>query len=117
MLVGLHLPGVPEPELRSSLDELARLAKTLGLRPIARLTQPRPGTGAPTLLGEGKLRELAKLTGGSGVVSSGASRRQTGAKPVDSQWKRQRKSWRSSHGQGQIRTYEAARERGDDRAR
>jgi GTP-binding protein HflX len=83
ILVAVQLPGVTEPEMRSSLDELGRLAKTLGLRPVARLTQARPGTGAASLLGEGKLRELGRLTGGSGVVPSGASRRLTGAKPPE----------------------------------
>jgi GTPase len=81
VLVGVQLPGVSDAELQASLDELGRLAKTLGLRPITRLTQHRPSTGAPSLLGEGKLKELAALTGGSGVVPSGASRRVTGSKP------------------------------------
>lgn len=82
VLVGIMTPGVDHAELSASLDELARLAKTLGLRPIARLTQARPGTGAATVLGEGKLRELAALTGGTGTVASGASRRQTGSRPA-----------------------------------
>ena len=46
VLVGVQLPRVSEAELASSLDELARLAATLGLVPVARLTQHRPGTGA-----------------------------------------------------------------------
>ena len=83
VLVGVQLPGVSDAELASSLDELARLAKTLGLIPVARLTQHRSTAGGPTLLGEGKLRELARLTGGTGVVPSGASRRQTGSKPPE----------------------------------
>jgi GTP-binding protein HflX len=84
VLVGIQLPGMTEAALSSSLDELRRLAKTLGLNPIARVTQVRPNTGGATVLGAGKLSELAKLTGGSGVVPSGASRRQTGAKPTES---------------------------------
>lgn len=92
VLVGILLPGQTAADLQGSLDELARLGKTLGLRPVARLTQARPGTGGPTVLGEGKLRELAKLTGGSGVVESGASRRQTGSRPA-------RKERGESHGE------------------
>ena len=66
LLVGVRLPGVSEPEFESSLDELERLVKTLGYRVVARITQTR-GTLAPTaVLGEGKLVELAALTGGSG---------------------------------------------------
>src|SRR6187551_828443 len=66
LLVGVRLPGVSEAEFDSSLVELERLVKTLGYRVVSRLTQTR-GTLAPTaVLGEGKLVELAALTGGSG---------------------------------------------------
>jgi GTP-binding protein HflX len=66
LLVGVRLPGVSEPDFAASLDELERLVKTLGYRVVARVTQAR-GTLAPAaVLGEGKLRELASLTGGSG---------------------------------------------------
>jgi len=66
LLVGVRLPGVSEQEFASSLDELERLVKTLGYRVVARVTQTR-GTLAPTaVLGEGKLVELAAITGGSG---------------------------------------------------
>ncbi|MEI9949425.1 MAG: GTPase HflX [Pseudomonadota bacterium] len=66
LLVGVRLPGVSELEFEASLDELERLVKTLGYRVVSRVTQTR-GTLAPTaVLGEGKLLELAALTGGSG---------------------------------------------------
>jgi len=81
ILVGVQVQGMSVAELQSSLDELGRLARTLGLRPIARLTQQRAGTGSASLLGEGKLRELARWTGGTGVVPSGATHRRIGAKP------------------------------------
>ena len=48
------------------MAELERLVRTLGYRVVARVTQTR-GTLAPAgVLGEGKLAELAALTGGSG---------------------------------------------------
>ena len=53
-----------------SLRELERLVKTLGYDVIGRVVQKREGTGAATLLGSGKLEELAALTGGTGVVGS-----------------------------------------------
>jgi GTP-binding protein HflX len=81
VLVGVQVQGTTSAEVQSSLDELGRLARTLGLRPVARLTQQRPGLGSASLLGEGKLRELARWTGGSGVVPSGATHRRTGSKP------------------------------------
>jgi len=68
VIVGVQLQGVSDEALASSLTELQRLAETLGLRVIGRVTQKRKGLGAANLLGEGKLKELAKYTGGSGFV-------------------------------------------------
>jgi len=83
ILVGLQLPGVSIEEVDASLDELERLAETLGLRAIARITQRRSGAGAAAVLGAGKLRQLARLTGGPGRVPAGATRRQKGAMPAE----------------------------------
>ena len=68
VLVGVQLQGVSDEALASSLTELGRLAGTLGLKVIGRVTQKRKGLGAPNLLGEGKLKELARFTGGRGFV-------------------------------------------------
>jgi GTP-binding protein HflX len=68
VLVGVQLPGVSDAEHESSLDELARLASTLGLRPIARVSQKRSRLARSAVLGEGKLQELALYTGGPGFV-------------------------------------------------
>lgn len=81
VLVGVVLPEVTDAESRASLDELERLASTLGLRVVARLTQRRATAGAATVLGGGKLRQLARWTDGSGVVPLGASKRHKGAQP------------------------------------
>ncbi len=70
VLVGVQLPELSDAQVASSLDELARLCKTLGLDPVARVTQRRRSTGSATVLGAGKLRDLAKLTGGVGAVPS-----------------------------------------------
>ena len=83
VLVGVQLPGVSPAEMQSSLDELSRLGKTLGLEAVARLVQSRPNTRAATVLGAGKLAELAELTGGTGLVPAGASKRQTGSMPAE----------------------------------
>jgi GTP-binding protein HflX len=72
--VGVQLPSVTDAELESSLGELARLGKTLGLEIVGRVTQRRASLSPSAVLGEGKLRELARLTGGSGVVPSGPPR-------------------------------------------
>jgi GTPase len=65
------VPGRAPEDLDASLDELGRLCDTLGIAPVGRLTQRRPGTKAARLLGEGRLRELAKWTGGTGEVHRG----------------------------------------------
>ncbi|MBX2987847.1 MAG: GTPase HflX [Bdellovibrionaceae bacterium] len=70
VLVGIQLPRVPESEVQASLQELRRLVDTLGHEVIGTLTQKRSGTSGATVIGEGKLRELARWTGGPGEVQS-----------------------------------------------
>jgi GTP-binding protein HflX len=74
VLLGVQLSGVSDGDFASSLDELARLGKTLGLEIVARVTQRRARLAPAAVVGAGKLRELAKLTGGSGVVPTGPPR-------------------------------------------
>ena len=71
VLVGVQLSRVTDAEQRSSLKELKRLCETLGFEVVGEVTQKRKGLGAATLLGEGKLVELAAWTGGTGVVPKG----------------------------------------------
>lgn len=70
VLVGIQTPDVSDVAHEGSLKELERLVKTLGYDVVGRVVQKREGTGAATLLGSGKLEELAALTGGTGVVGS-----------------------------------------------
>lgn len=69
VLVGLHFPRISDADVQSSLDELGRLVKTLGYEVIGRTTQRRNSTKSAGVLGYGKLKELAKWTGGSGVIA------------------------------------------------
>jgi len=71
VLLGVQLAGVSDAEHESSLFELARLGKTLGLEVIGRVTQRRAKLAPAAVVGEGKLRELADYTGGTGVVPVG----------------------------------------------
>jgi GTP-binding protein HflX len=71
VLVSVQLPGVTDAEQQSSLKELKRLCQTLGFEVAGAVTQKRKGLGAATLLGKGKLVELAAWTGGTGVVPKG----------------------------------------------
>lgn len=70
VLVGIQLPSVTDQENSSSLDELARLVTTLGYRVIGRMSQKRPSQRGATVLGDGKLKELADWTGGTGTVAA-----------------------------------------------
>lgn len=70
-LVGVPTQAITEAENASSLDELERLVQTLGYDVIGRTSQRRSGTGGAFVLGEGKIIQLAKLTGGAGAVSAG----------------------------------------------
>jgi GTPase len=84
VLVGVQLSGVTDAELRSSLKELKRLCETLGFEVVGEMTQKRNGLGAATLLGEGKLVELAAWTGGTGVVPKGPpGKKANGTEPLD----------------------------------
>ncbi|WP_300668040.1 GTPase HflX [Desulfoluna sp.] len=68
VLFSVQTHGVSDEENDSSLLELGRLVKTMGLEVVATLTQRRPKPHTATLLGAGKLKELAGYTGGTGVV-------------------------------------------------
>ena len=70
VLVGIQTPETDDTAHEASLEELGRLVKTLGYEVVGTVSQKREGTGAGSLLGSGKLAELAALTGGTGVVGS-----------------------------------------------
>jgi GTP-binding protein HflX len=71
VILAVHLPGSSDAEFASSLEEIARLGKTLGLQVVGRVTQKRSRLAPGVVVGEGKLRELAHWTGGSGKVHVG----------------------------------------------
>jgi GTP-binding protein HflX len=80
VLVGVQLPGELDGDHASDLAELGRLVQTLGFEVVATVTQRREALSAAAVLGEGKLKELADLTGGKGVVPSGAAAVKTKAR-------------------------------------
>ena len=85
VLVSVRLSGVTDAEQRSSLKELQRLCETLGFQVVGEVTQKLKGLGATTLLGEGKLMELATWTGGTGVVPKGPPGKRKETAPSDLQ--------------------------------
>ena len=80
VLVGVQLPGVSDVDHAADLAELGRLVHTLGFKVVATVSQKRDGLASGTLLGDGKLKELAQLTGGTGVVPTGAPERKSKAR-------------------------------------
>jgi GTP-binding protein HflX len=67
VLVAVQLPRVEDTELRRSLDELRRLAQTLGVVVRAEITQRRDTLDPGNVLGKGKLDELKAIINGGQV--------------------------------------------------
>jgi GTPase len=80
VLVGVQLPGVTDEAHAADLAELKRLVHTLGFDSVATVSQRRTRLATGTVLGSGKLKELAQLTGGSGTIPSGARAKTTKAR-------------------------------------
>ena len=68
----MQLPGVPDTDHEGSLAELGRLVHTLGFDVVATMSQKRQALHGGAVLGTGKLKDLARLTGGTGVIPTGA---------------------------------------------
>lgn len=68
VLVSVQLPSVSDAEHDAALNELGRLVTTLGYEVAGDVSQRRTALASGAVLGEGKLRELAKYTDGTGVV-------------------------------------------------
>jgi len=80
VLVAVQLPGVSDEDQEADLAELGRLVHTLGFDVVATVRQRRDALAAGAVLGEGKLKELADLTGGKGIVPTGAPEVKTKAR-------------------------------------
>lgn len=80
ILVGIQVPSVDDVSHAASLEELRRLVKTLGYEVIGTISQRRAGIGGETVLGKGRLQELAAITGGRGFVGSMAVARKSKAR-------------------------------------
>src|SRR6202451_1043917 len=80
ILVGIQLPGVDDVAHAASMEELGRLVKTLGYEVVWRISHKRDKLDGSTVLGKGRLEELAAITGGSGVVGSMAIPRKSKAR-------------------------------------
>jgi GTP-binding protein HflX len=80
ILVAIQVPGVDDVAHAASLEELGRLVKTLGYEVVGTISQKRDAVGGGTVLGKGRLAELAALTGGTGVVGSMAIQRKSKAR-------------------------------------
>ena len=71
IVVAAPSPDRDEADIARSLAELEQLVLGLGIAVEHTTVQRRGPRAAPAYLGEGKLREVAALTGGSGEVARG----------------------------------------------
>jgi hypothetical protein len=60
--VGIQVPSVDDVAHAASIEELGRLVKTLGYEVVGTMSQKRDGIGGGTVLGKGRLEELAAIT-------------------------------------------------------
>ena len=67
LLVSIRIPKIKDAEAEESLDELKRLVTTLGFRVVGSQSQRQTSTKKLTVVGAGKLQELARLTGDRGA--------------------------------------------------
>jgi GTPase len=72
VLVSVQTPERSDEQHAADLAELGRLVDTLGYDVVETVSQRRDGLSKALVLGEGKLRELAEITGGRGYVPSSA---------------------------------------------
>src|SRR5467141_1972207 len=70
ILVGIQVPSVDDVSHAASIEELCRLVKTLGYEVVGTMSQKRDALDGATVLGKGRLAELAVITGGTGIVGS-----------------------------------------------
>jgi GTPase len=68
ILVGIQIAGVDDVAQAASIEELGRLVRTLGYEVVGVISQKRDEIDGGTVLGKGRLEELAAITGGTGVV-------------------------------------------------
>jgi GTP-binding protein HflX len=80
ILVGVQTPDVDDLAHAASLEELGRLVNTLGYEVVGTISQKRGEIDGATVLGKGRLEELARITGGTGVVGSMATPRKSKAR-------------------------------------
>jgi GTP-binding protein HflX len=80
ILVGVQVAGVDDVAHAASIEELGLLVKTLGYEVVGTISQKRDEMDGATVLGKGRLEELAAITGGTGVVGSMAIQRKSKAR-------------------------------------
>ncbi|PSV27609.1 MULTISPECIES: GTPase HflX [unclassified Photobacterium] len=68
LLISIQTPQFKGDEAKSSLEELARLVTTLGFKVVGTQSQKLSSTKKMSVLGSGKMAEIAQLTGNLGVI-------------------------------------------------
>lgn len=68
LLISIQTPQFKGDEAKASLAELARLVTTLGFKVVGTQSQKLSSTQRMSVLGSGKMAEIAHLTGNQGIV-------------------------------------------------
>ncbi len=76
LLIAIRTPDVTQQEVDESLSELGRLVNTLGFEVVGSKTQRQKSTKKLSVLGSGKLEELASLTNDSELIEDDEDQRE-----------------------------------------
>ncbi len=71
IIVSVQVPGTSDAEVARSIAELEHLLRGLGIHATTSVVQKRGARSFPAYVGDGKLAELAALTGGPGERTRG----------------------------------------------
>ncbi len=71
ILISVQVPGTSDADVARSLGELEHLLCGLGIRVVSTFVQKREVRTLPAYVGDGKLAELARITGGTGERTRG----------------------------------------------
>lgn len=83
ILLAIQTPVMSDTDVQRSLQELSLLIADLDMQAQEAFIQKRMNRTAASYFGEGKLKEIAMLTGGSGILAKGPTK----VELVDSKWK------------------------------
>ncbi|MFW7379780.1 MAG: GTPase HflX [Oligoflexus sp.] len=74
IIISIQTPDMTDSDVLRSIREISMLISDLGLDVKETFIQKRDNRNSPSYIGEGKLKEIAIFTGGTGFVAKGPSK-------------------------------------------